>query len=314
MKDLARWRRVVDTAPKMVESSLPAIGAGYPFASHFVEVHGSRMHYIDEPGDGSLTFLFLHGNPASSYLWRNVIPHVKPLGRAVAPDLIGMGQSGKPALAYTFLEHAAYLERFIEQAGLTQMVLVLQDWGGGLGFDYACRHPENVKGLVFMECLTTPRGWADLNATETVFFKVVRSRIGRWMIIRKNFWIERFVPMATIRRLAEEEMDWYRRPFRDEDSRTPVLQWPREMPLDGPSEPNFARMDAYGRWLRQTELPKLFLYAEPGMVVTRAIEGEIRANMRNLTAVSLGAGKHYLPEDHPHEIGAAIHAWARDAF
>jgi haloalkane dehalogenase len=291
-----------------------AISADYPFASHFVEVRGNRLHYLDVSGNGPLTFLFLHGNPASSYLWRNVIPHVKPLGRAVAPDLIGMGQSDKPALAYTFLEHAEYVEGFIETMGLSDVILVLQDWGGGLGFDYACRHPERIKGLVFMECLTRPRSWSDWNLAERIFFRVIRSRLGEWMIVRRNFWIERFLPMTTARRLTKEEMDWYRRPFLNEASRKPVLQWPRETPLDGPSEPAFARMSAFGQWLRRTELPKLFLYAEPGMVINSTVRQEILANVSNLTAVPLGAGRHFLPEEHPHEIGAAILEWARTTF
>src|SRR5690349_11363636 len=189
------------------EYAVPTISADYPFPSHFVDVFGSRMHYLDEAGDGPLTFLFLHGNPASSYLWRNVIPHVKALGRAVAPDLIGMGRSDKPALAYTFLEHATYLEGFIDRLRLRDVIFVVQDWGGGLGFDYACRHPESVKGIVFMECLTGPRSWTDLTFGERLFFKMIRSPLGRWFVVRKNFWIERFLPMATLRTLTGEEMD-----------------------------------------------------------------------------------------------------------
>lgn len=291
------------------------ISADFPFESQYIDVFGSKMHYVDEYADSSdpdqLTFLFLHGNPTSSYLWRNIIPYVKGKGRAVAPDLIGMGKSDKPDLDYTFQDHFKYLNEFISKNKLTNIVLVIHDWGSGLGFHYAHTHEANIKGIVFMEAMTRAIDWKDANVMERMLFKRFRhEKKGHKMIAENNFFINTFLfKLGTKRTLTTEEKAFYASPYPTVESRKPIAVWPKEIPLDGPSERNYEVISSYADWLQETDLPKLMLYASPGMIIKKKEAQRIQEEYKNLEAVHVGKGKHYIQEDHPHEIGQAISDW-----
>ena len=288
------------------------ISAEFPFDSRFVTVHGSSMHYV-ESGVGD-PIVFLHGNPTSSYLWRNVIPHLSPLGRCVAPDLIGMGRSGKPEIEYRFFDHVRYVEGFLETLGLRDITLVIHDWGSALGFDYAMRHPKNIKAIAFLEAILMPL--PDFQAFPDgirEMFRAFRSPDqGRKLIIDQNVFIERVLPNAILRKLSEEEMNRYREPFLEPKSREPLWRWPNEIPVGKEPADVEAVVTDYNLKLQQSELPKLLLYATPGAVLTAPLVEWCRRSLKNLAAVNVGAGVHYLQEDHPHEIGHAIASWYRD--
>ena len=288
------------------------ISAEFPFDSRFVTVHGSSMHYV-ESGVGD-PIVFLHGNPTSSYLWRNVIPHLSPLGRCVAPDLIGMGRSGKPKIEYRFFDHARYVEGFLETLGLRDITLVIHDWGSALGFDYAMRHPKNIKAIAFLEAILLPL--PDFQAFPDgmrEMFRAFRSPDqGRKLIIDQNIFVERVLPNAILRKLSEEEMNRYREPFLEPKSREPLWRWPNEIPVGGEPADVEAVVTDYNLKLQQSEIPKLLLYATPGAVLTAPMVEWCRRSLKNLTAVNVGPGIHYLQEDHPHEIGQAIASWYRD--
>jgi len=290
------------------------ISPEFPFESRFVEVLGSRMHYVDE-GEGN-PILFLHGNPTSSYLWRNVIPHVTPFARAIAPDLIGMGRSeklsGKPKPAYRFFDHVLYLEGFIEALGLRNVTLVLHDWGSALGFHYARRHEENVRGLVFMEAILRPWRWSEFPAGWKTVFRLFRTPgPGELLILGLNLFVRGVLPTATVRKLSPEELARYAEPYPTIASRRPVLRWPREIPINGRPAQVHEAVDAYGRWLEETRLPKLLLHARPGGIIDAAEVEKLRGSLPNLTLVDIGPGIHYVQEDNPHGIGEAIAEWWR---
>ncbi|MFQ5792030.1 MAG: haloalkane dehalogenase, partial [Acidobacteriota bacterium] len=241
----------------------PQISPAFPFESHFVEVHGSRIHYVDEGGGDPV--LFLHGNPTSSYLWRNILPHVTPMARAIAPDLIGMGRSDKPDIRYRFFDHSRYVEGFIEALGLENMTLVVHDWGSALGFHYARRHKSNVKGLAFMEAILRPVAWNEFPGGFKMGFKLFRTPVAGWLlIVAMNVFVRQILPKATARKLTGEEMEHYAAPFPTFASRRPVLQWPREIPIEGRPADVHEAVEAYSRWLLESELPKLFFHASPG--------------------------------------------------
>ncbi|NDJ76416.1 MAG: haloalkane dehalogenase [Chloroflexi bacterium] len=284
------------------------ISSEFPFESQYVEVHGSRMHYV-ETGSGD-PILFLHGNPTSSYLWRNVIPHVAPHGRCIAPDLIGMGQSDKPDLAYRFADHARYIEGFVEEMQLQNITLVLHDWGSGLGFYYAHRHPENIKALVFMEAIVRPFSWSQVPTQFRLAFRMMRTPGVGWFLVNVlNMFVNGMLPGAVVRKLDRATLQHYRAPFPTITSRKPVLQWPREVPFDGlPADTNQI-ISAYSQWLTETELPKLFFYATPGAVITQDTREWCLKHMPRVTAVDLGKGLHFVQEDHPDTIGTEIATW-----
>ena len=278
------------------------ISTDFPFQEHYVEVLGSRMHYIDE-GQGDVV-LFLHGNPTSSYLWRNIIPYVSGNYRAIAVDLIGMGKSDKPDIDYTFFDHARYVDGFIQAMGLTDITLVVHDWGSGLGFHYASRHPDNVRALAFMEAIYREReGMGEL------FERFRTPGIGEELLVNQNLFVEQVLPGSVVRGLTDVEMDYYRAPFVDPASRTPILQWPRQLPLDGEPADVVAAVNAYQQWLTETPLPKLLLAATPGALITQQDVVWLQENLSNLTVVNIGAGRHFVQEDNPHAIGEALAAW-----
>jgi haloalkane dehalogenase len=282
-----------------------------PQVSRYVEVHGSPMHYV-EAGAGD-PILFLHGNPTSSYLWRNVIPHLAPLGRCVAPDLIGMGRSGKPDIEYRFFDHARYLDGFVDALGLRRITFVIHDWGSALGFHYAMRHQQNVKAIAFLEAIVMPiPNWEAMPGEMRDMFRAFRTPDVGWdLIVNQNAFIERVLPGAILRKLSEEEMNRYREPFLDPKSRKPVWRWPNEIPIGGEPADVAAAVSDYNAKLQRSELPKLLLHATPGAVITAPLVDWCKKNLTRLEVVHVGDGIHYLQEDHPHEIGSAIAGWYR---
>ena len=235
------------------------IPTDFPYESRFVEVEGSKMHHV-EVGSGD-PILFLHGQPTSSYLWRNILPHLAPLGRAIAPDLIGFGRSDKPDIEYRFVDHARYIDGFIEALGLDRLTFVIHDWGSGLGFHWARRHPDRVRGLAFFEAILAPiPSWDDFPAELRDLFRGFRSpETGRSLLIDQNVFIEKVLPGAVVRGLTEVEMERYREPFRDPASREPVYRWPNELPIGGEPADVTEIVGAYNAWLQETDVPKLLL-------------------------------------------------------
>jgi haloalkane dehalogenase len=285
-----------------------AISAAFPFESRFLEVLDSKMHYIDA-GEGD-PVLFLHGNPTSCYLWRNIIPYLTPKARCIAPDLIGMGKSGKPDIKYRFFDHYRYLNAFIEKLGLEKITLVIHDWGSGLGFHYAREHPENVRGIAFMEAIFRPMSWSDFPAGYKVGFKMMRAPFLGWGLISVgNFFLNQVMPGAIVRKLSEEEKKRYHEPYPSIESLRPVRVWPQEIPIDGKPEDVHKAVKSYSAWLRQSEVPKLLFHAEPGGLINPKSAAWIQQNFPNTRAEHIGKGLHYLQEDNPHFIGAKLAEW-----
>ena len=285
-----------------------------PFAEKkFLTVEGRRMAYIDE-GDGD-AIVFQHGNPTSSYLWRNVMPHCRGLGRLVACDLIGMGDSDKLEPSgpgrYTFAEQRAYLHALWDALDLGErVVLVLHDWGSALGFDWANTHRDRVQGIAYMEALVAPVGWADWPDNARKVFQNFRSRAGEEMILQKNIFVERVLPGSVLRGLTDEEMAVYRKPFATPgESRRPTLSWPRQIPIDGEPADVARVVEAYGAWLASSDVPKLFVNAEPGSILVGR-QREFCRGWSNQTEVSV-KGSHFVQEDSPDEIGQALAAFVR---
>lgn len=273
-----------------------------------IEVLGSEMAYVDA-GEGD-PIVFLHGNPTSSYLWRNVIPHVSGLGRCIAPDLIGMGDSDKvPGLDYRFVDHRRYLDAFLEGVGVENAVtLVVHDWGAALGFDWANRHRGSVAGIAYMEAIVRPVTWDDWPEASRPIFEAMRSGAGDEIVLEKNVFVERILPSSVIRQLSDDEMDEYRRPYRNPgEDRRPTLTWPREIPIDGAPEDVADIVDDYGRWLSTSDISKLFIDADPGAILVGP-QREFCRNWPNQTEVRV-AGSHFIQEDSPEEIGTALSRW-----
>ena len=291
------------------------VSAHDPYPRRHISAGGVEMAYIDTgTGDSGVgdPIVFLHGNPTSSYLWRNVIPHVESVGRCLAPDLAGMGESGSaPSGSYRFADHSALLDRWFEELGLTRDVtLVLHDWGSALGFHWANRHPERVKGLVYMEAIVQPMTWEDWPEAARQVFQGFRSPSGEEMVLEKNIFVERVLPGSVLRGLTDEEMEVYRRPYLNPgESRRPTLTWPREIPIDGEPADVVEVVSDYGDWLANSDVPKLFINAEPGAILTGPQREFCRSwpNQREVTV----KGIHFIQEDSPAEIGRAIADWRR---
>ncbi|MBI2516337.1 MAG: haloalkane dehalogenase [Opitutae bacterium] len=289
--------------PSLVPSRAP-ISSADPHPRQRVRVLDTEMSYV-EVGHGD-PIVLLHGNPTSAYLWRNIIPHLAGLGRVLAPDLVGMGRSGKsPGNAYRFADHARYLDAWFDALNLTgNITLVLHDWGSALGFHRACRFPGQIKAIAYMEALVQPRAWTDFPAGRDAIFRALRMEQGERMILEENFFIGTVLPRSVLRPLSDEEMAAYHAPFPDRESRRPTLVWPRELPIDGQPADVAAIVEKYGRWLATSPLPKLLISATPGALLTgRALDFcRTWPNQREVTV----SGIHYLQEDSPHEIGAAL--------
>ena len=284
----------------------------FPYRSHYIEVQGSTLHYIDE-GSGD-PILFLHGNPTSSYLWRNIIPYLTPLGRCIALDLIGMGKSGKPDIEYRFFDHVKYVEGFIEKLALRNITLVIHDWGSALGFHYAMRHESNVKGLAFMEAIVAPvPSWEAFPASARAMFQAFRTpEVGWDLIVNQNAFIEQVLPGAIVRKLTEEEMNHYREPFKDPPARKPLWRWPNEIPIEGRPADVTEAVATYNAKLQQSELQKLLFYATPGAIMRSPVVHWCQQNLKNLKTVDIGPGIHYLQEDNPHLIGLELANWRKN--
>ncbi len=282
--------------------------AADPHPRHTVEVLDSRMTYVDT-GEGD-PIVFLHGNPTSSYLWRNVIPHLSGQARCLAPDLIGMGDSGKmPDGSYRFADHARYLDAWFDALGLTERVVgVGHDWGSALGFDWACRHPERVKGIAYMEGIVRPMTWDEWPEQARNIFQAMRSPAGEEMVLQKNVFVERVLPASIMRTLTDAEFAVYRRPYLEQgESRRPTLTWPRQIPLDGEPADVVGLVQRYADRLSVSDLPKLFINADPGIILTGAQREFCRTwpNQREVTV----QGLHFIQEDSPDEVGQALAEW-----
>jgi len=282
-------------------------------SKRYAEVLGHRMAYV-ERGIGA-PIVLLHGNPTSSYLWRSVMPELTGSGRCIAPDLIGMGDSDKlppqDARRYTFTSHREFLDGFLDGLALTdKLTLVIHDWGSALGFDWARRHPDRVRGIAYMEAIVEPiSGWEQWPEAARAIFQALRSSAGEEMILEKNVFVERILPASMRRQLSAEEMDEYRRPFAvPGDDRLPTLVWPRQIPIAGePAEVHEICAD-YARWLSRTPgLPKLFINADPGTILTGTQRDFCRTwpDQEEVTV----SGLHFIQEDCGEQIGRAISGW-----
>jgi haloalkane dehalogenase len=289
--------------------------ADFPYQKRTTAIDGKAMAYVDR-GEGD-PIVFLHGNPTSSYLWRNVMPHVEDLGRIIAPDLIGMGDSDPvddpgPG-SYRFVEHRHYLDGLFDHLGLAaagNVTLVIHDWGSALGFDWASRHPSAIKGIAYMEAIVRPVAWADWPDAARDIFQAMRSDAGEDMVLDKNLFVEAILPAAVLRDLSDDEMAHYRAPFTEPgEGRRPTLTWPREIPADGEPADVVAIVEDYGAWLAESQVPKLFVNAEPGAILTGP-QREFCRTWPNQTEITV-AGNHFIQEDSSDEIGEALAAWLR---
>lgn len=286
-----------------------------PFADKkFATVKGRRMAYIDE-GEGD-AIVFQHGNPTSSYLWRNIMPYCQGLGRLIACDLIGMGSSDKLEASgpdrYTYAEQREHLFTLWDQLDLgNKVVFVIHDWGSALGFDWANRHRDRVQGIAYMEGIVTPVTWADWPENARRAFQGFRSEGGEDMILQKNIFVERVLPGSVLRKMSDEEMAVYRQPFANPgEDRRPTLTWPRQIPIEGQPADVAKVVEDYSGWLAASDVPKLFVNAEPGSILVGRQREVCRAwpNQREVTVTGL----HFIQEDSPDEIGAAIAGFVRE--
>jgi haloalkane dehalogenase len=276
-------------------------------------IAGKTMAYIDE-GEGD-AIVFQHGNPTSSYLWRNVMPHLAGLGRLIACDLIGMGGSDKLSPSgpdrYHYAEQRDYLSALWDELDLgDRVVLVLHDWGSALGFDWANQHRDRVQGIAYMEAITTPLQWSDVPPEKQHTFRGLRSPAGEELILEQNAFVEAVLPGSVLRGLSDAEMNHYRRPFRNAgEDRRPTLSWPRDLPIGGEPADVVAVVEAYNSWLAESDVPKLFVNAEPGAIINDRVRAHVRTwpNQEETTV----AGIHYIQEDSPDQIGTAVADFVR---
>jgi haloalkane dehalogenase len=274
-----------------------------------LDVKDSKIHYIEE-GEGD-PILFLHGNPTSSYLWRNVIPHLSNQGRCIAPDLIGMGKSDKPDIDYGFQDTYDYLNAFIENLGLKKVTLVLHDWGSGLGFHYANLNRDNIKAIAFMEAMYDAPTLYDMPASIKIALKMIRMPVFGWLMVNvANMFINKMLQDMILRKLTKEEMEYYAESYLTIKSRKPLLEWPKAVPFDGGKPKAVAEaVSSWNKWLQETDIPKLCFYVSPGVAIKEKDVKIIKETMKNLKMIDLGEGLHFIQEDYPHEIGEGISQW-----
>jgi len=284
------------------------------FPKKKITVNGKKIAYV-EMGKGA-PIVFLHGNPTSSYLWRNVMPHLIGMGHCFAPDLVGMGDSEKLDTpdqdSYRFIEHRRYLDAFFEAMDLNANVtIVAHDWGSALGFDWARRHPEALKGIAYMEAIVRPMTWDEWNEDARSIFEGFRLPAGEDLVLNKNLFVERVLPGSILRKITESEMEVYRRPFINAgEDRRPTLTWPRQIPLDGEPEDVTRIVSDYANWMVSNDLPKLFVNADPGAILI-GTQREFCRSWNNQTEITV-KGSHFIQEDSPDEIGLAIASWLKD--
>ena len=282
-----------------------------PAGQHFAEVNGKRLAYL-EAGSGD-PIVLLHGNPTSSYLWRNIIPELEGCGRVIAPDLIGQGDSEKlPASEgagrYSFEVAFDYLDGLLGEIGANQNVtLVVHDWGSGLGFHWARLNPESVKGIAYMEAIVMPITWDDWPESARGMFQGFRSGKGEDLVLERNMFVEAVLPSSILRDLTEDEMAAYRAPFDTSDNRQPTLNWPRQIPIEGEPPHMVELVAAYGAFMAESTIPKLFVNADPGSILVGR-QREFCRSWPNQAEVTV-KGLHFLQEDSPREIGQAVAAW-----
>jgi len=288
------------------------ISADPRYTKKFASINGKKMAYVDE-GEGD-PIVFLHGNPTSSYLWRNVMPHLEGQGRLIAPDLIGMGDSEKLDNSgpdrYTFVEHRDYLDGLFDEIGVAEnAVFVIHDWGSALGFDWANRHRDAVQGIAYMEAIVRPiPSWDMWPDAARNIFQTFRSDAGETVVLEKNVFVERVLPGSVMRGLTDAEMAVYLKPFANPgEDRRPTLTWPRQIPIEGQPADVTAIVDDYANWLQNSDLAKLFINADPGSILIGA-QREFCRTWPNQTEVTV-AGTHFIQEDSPDEIGGAISAF-----
>ena len=296
-------------------SSLDLKEASYnsSYKSKHVEVLNSKMHYL-EMGAGD-PVLFVHGNPTSSYLWRNVLPYLQEQGRLIAIDLIGFGKSDKPEIDYTYKDQIKYLEGFIKKLKLKNITLILHDWGSVLGLDYAKRNESNVKGVVLMEALIPPfvpiENYEALGPMGDTFKMWRETEAGKQMIIDQNIFIENLLPRSIIRKLTDEETETYRQPFKEKRSRKVILELVKEFPIGGEPEYTKNLIEQTGMWLEKTNTPKLHIYASPGGTNSPEFVKALTQRFKNYETAFVGSGRHFIQEDQPEAIGRAISDWYR---
>ena len=286
------------------------ISSDFKYSKSFITVNGKNLAYVDS-GEGD-PIVFLHGNPTSSYLWRNIMPHLEGMGRLVAPDLIGMGDSDKLDNSgpgrYTFIEHAEYLYALLEELNLNNVTLVIHDWGSALGFNWAALNPEKVKSIVYMEAITGPiESWDDWPEQARNIFQLFRSDAGEELILEKNFFVERVFAgdVGMHRALEKQELDSYIKPFKKEgESRRPTLTWPRQIPIEGEPAEVVEIAKNYAQFMSETQLPKLFINADPGSILIGK-QRELARKWPNQKEVTVKGG-HFIQEISPDEIGKSI--------
>ncbi|GIH78149.1 haloalkane dehalogenase [Planobispora longispora] len=283
-----------------------------------IDVLDSAMYYEetgDPEGTGSgLPFVFLHGNPASSRLWRKVLPGIGGPARLLAPDLIGMGRSGKPAVPYRFADHARYLDAWFDRLGLEEAVLVGHDWGGALAFDWAARHPGRVRGVAFLETFVRPMSWDDLGEAPRARAEAIRGPQGESLVLDQDFLVRTAFTGGVLTPLSAEEMEPYLAPYPTRESRRPLLEWARSLPLDGEPADVTGRVERYGAWLAGSAgVPKLLLTfdSSPTLLIGQETADWCAANIAALEIEHCGPAGHHAPEDRPEAIAAAITAWGR---
>ena len=278
-----------------------------------VNVLGATMAYREAGDLEAPVALFLHGNPTSSYIWRNILPLVAPVAHCIAPDLIGFGQSGKPAIEYRFADHVRYLDAFLDEAGITSAFVVAQDWGTALAFHLAARRTEFIRGLVFMEFIRSMPTWNDFHPDAVETFQKFRTPgVGEEMILEGNAFVEGVLPGATVRRLTDEEMSVYRAPFPTPKSRQPTWRFPNELPIEGKPADVYSVIEKAHHALAQSTYPKLLFVGNPGALISPAFAESFAEGLKNCRVVQLDSGIHYLQEDHPEVIGATVKKWLID--
>ncbi|MEM6636014.1 MAG: haloalkane dehalogenase [Pseudomonadota bacterium] len=312
-------RTVLKSAAAAAALSIPGRDAGataqntadFPYAKRQRDILGHSMAYVDE-GAGA-PVVFLHGNPTSSYLWRNVLPAARGF-RAIAPDLIGMGDSAQPDLSYRYADHAAHLHGLLDALDLREVTLVLHDWGSALGFDWAQANPDRLKAVAFMEAIVPPAlpypSYAAMGPFEELFRGLRAEGTGEALVLQQNFFVEEILgKMGVLKPLPAEVLAHYRAPYGTSESRRPTLQWPRETPVAGNPADVEAVVRRYSAWLIETDVPKLLLHATPGALIPPDAAAWLKDHLPNLTAVDLGPGVHFLQEDSPIQIRDALAQW-----
>jgi haloalkane dehalogenase len=275
-----------------------------------LDVLDSTIAYREAGDSRAPVVLFLHGNPTSSYIWRNILPLVAPVAHYIAPDLIGFGQSGKPEIDYRFVDHVRYLDAFLDRTGITSAFVVAQDWGSALAFHLAARKPDFIRGLAFMEFIRPMPTWNDFHPDQVETFQKFRTPgVGEEMILQGNAFVEGVLPAATVRKLTEEEMAVYRAPFLTPESRRPTWRFPNELPIAGQPADVYTAVERAHRALAQSTYPKLLFVGNPGALISPSFADSFARELNNCRVVHLSSGLHYLQEDHPDAIGASIKEW-----